>query len=95
MHIPKFLKNKYVIAFLVFIIWTAFLDRNNITNTLRNKNRLHKLMQDKQYYLKDIRETRQLLDELNNNPRSFEKFVRENFYMKRDNEQVIVIEEKK
>jgi cell division protein DivIC len=94
-RIPKILKNKYVIILLVFVVWVGFLDRNNMIATMQNKKKLQKLEEELEYYKKEIRETQKSLKNLRTNDRSFEKFARENFYLKRDGEEIFVVDEDK
>jgi cell division protein DivIC len=94
-RIPKILKNKYIIILIVYVVWMGFLDRNNLIATIRNKNKLAKLEADRHYYLKEIEETKKSLNDLKNNSRSFEKFARENYFLKKDGEDIFVVDEEK
>jgi len=86
-------KNKYSIAAVLFLIWLAFFDQNNLVERLQNKKELRQLKEDKVYYQEKIKENAERLKELKTNKDNLEKFAREQYLMKRDNEDVFVIVE--
>ena len=90
----KFLKNKYLLAAVGFLVWILFFDsRDFITSHFREKGELKKLEQSKKYYEQQIAVTRQELDQLKTNPALMERYAREKYLMKRDNEDLFVIRE--
>jgi cell division protein DivIC len=94
-HIPSWLKNKYVLTAIGFCIWMLFFDdRDFITTHFRHTEELKKLEQSKKYYQEQIAGTRAELDKLKTNPGLIEKYAREKYLMKRDNEDVFIIREK-
>ena len=90
--IPNWLKNKYAITIVVFIVWLSFFDQNNFLVQYDFKKELKALEQDKAFYLKEIKKTRTELNELTTNPITLEKFAREKYLMKKDNEEIFVFE---
>ena len=94
-HIPSWLKNKYVLTAIGFCIWMLFFDdRDFITTHFRHPEELKKLEQSKKYYQQQIADTRTELDKLKTNPGLIEKYAREKYLMKRDNEDVFLVREK-
>ena len=93
-RLPRFLKDKYVITMLVFLIWRFFFDQFNLLDRLDSMRNLKQLQQDKAYYQKRIREDSQRLKELKTNRENLEKFAREQYLMKKDNEDIFVIVDK-
>ncbi|HXB91379.1 MAG TPA: septum formation initiator family protein [Puia sp.] len=90
----KFLKNKYLLTAVGFLIWILFFDsRDFITSHFREKGELKKLEQSKKYYQQQIAVTKQELDQLKTNPALLERYAREKYLMKRDNEDLFVIRE--
>ena len=85
------LLNKYVLSVILFLIWISFFDRNDLFTQWERKQELKKLEQSASYYEKGIADTKKNLMDLNNNPAMLEKFARENFYLKRSNEQVFLV----
>ena len=91
-RIPAWLKNKYFLTTVVFIVWILFFDtRDFITSHFRERAELVKLEKSKQYYEQQIAVTQKELDQLKTNPALLEKYAREKYLMKRDNEDLFLI----
>jgi cell division protein FtsB len=90
--IPNWLKNKYAVTIAIFIVWLSFFDQNNFLVQYDFKKELKTLEQDKAFYLEEIKKTRTELNELTTNPVTLEKFAREKYLMKKDNEEIFVFE---
>jgi cell division protein DivIC len=84
------LSNKYLIAISVFAVVMLFTDHNNIFEQRDRKRELNELQVKKAYYQEEIEKTKKQLSDLNNNAAAIEKYAREKFLMKRDNEDVFV-----
>jgi cell division protein FtsB len=94
-HIPSWLKNKYVLTAIGFAIWILFIDdRDFITTHFRHVSELHKLEAQKKYYVNQISIVQAELDQLKRDPAILEKYAREKYLMKRDNEDVFLIPDK-
>ncbi len=90
--IPSWLKNKYVLTTLCFGVWILFIDdRDFVTTHFRHLKELHKLEARKVYFEDQILTVRKELDQLKSNPGTLEKYAREKYLMKRDNEDLFVI----
>ena len=89
----KIVTNKYVIAFSVFAVMMFFFDDNNLFVQLDRKHQLNELLTNKKYYEEKINTTKQELTHLQSNAAAIEKFVRENYMMKMDNEDVFIIDQ--
>ena len=93
-HIPSFLKNKYLLTATAFTVWILFFDaRDFITSHFKERNELLKLQQSEKYYEQQITATKQELQQLKTNPAVLEKYAREKYLMKRDNEDLFRIRE--
>ena len=79
----------------IFIVWLAFFDQNNFLVQYDFKKELKALEQDKNFYLQEIKTTKLELQELTTNPVTLEKFAREKYLMKKDNEEIFVFETEK
>ena len=88
----QIITNKYVIALAVFASLLLFFDDNNLFVQLDRKHQLNELLRKEKYYEEKITVTNQQLSNLESNPAAVEKFVRENYLMKRDNEDIFVVE---
>jgi len=88
------LKNKYLIALLIFLVWMLFFDKNDMISQYAYSTKVKKLKEERDFYLKQTAEVKKDLNELDSNLNSIEKFAREKYFMKKDNEDVFVIVKK-
>lgn len=88
------LKNKYLIATVAFVVWMVFFDHNNLLLHLQYRNELNELSKSKKYYQEQIDKTKKEVELMHSNPKWMEKVAREQYLMKRDNEDVYLIKEK-
>lgn len=89
------IKNKYFIVFIGLSVFLLFFDKNDILSQIELAKKLHQLKEEKQYYIEEIARNKSDMNELKTNPKNLEKFAREKYLMKKDNEDVFVIVEKK
>jgi len=90
----KILKKKYLLAFVLFIAWIFLFDGNNLIDRFSALRTLHQLERDKKYYTEKIKSDSKKLEELKTNNDNLEKFAREQYLMKKDNEDIFVIIDK-
>ncbi len=90
--LPKPLRNKYVLALLIFAILMIFLDRHDLLTQFRLGKSLNRLEHDKTYYEEKIKEAKQDQQNVQNNK---EKFAREKYNMHKKDEDVYVIPDEK
>lgn len=83
-----------MLVLLGFVAWLLFFDHNDVFTQFERRNELKQLEKGKTYYQEQIQEARRDLSELQNNPASLEKAAREKYLMKRDDEELFIIEEK-
>ena len=95
LKIWPWLKNKYVLTISVFAIWMLFFDQNNVVDRIKMTREIHQLEEDREYYLEQIRKDSARLSELTTNKENLEKYAREQFLMKKPNEDVFIIVEEK
>ncbi len=89
------LKNKYVLTLLLFIIWLLLFDSNNLLDRIKQVRELNQLKNDREYYQKKIEEDTRKLKELETDDKSLEKFAREQYFIKKKNEDLFIIIDKK
>ena len=87
----KFLKNIYVIVTLFFIIWMLFIDVNSYVFHMELNKEIKELEMRKKTLEEDIKKDMNLLEYLKNDE-NYEAFARENFFMRKENEDVFIIE---
>jgi cell division protein DivIC len=85
------LRNKYLMAVLVFLVWLLVFDQNSLIDRVKYLRTRHNLEAEKQYYLERIDEDSRRLNELKTDRDNLEKFAREQYLMKKENEDVFVI----
>ena len=90
-HIPSWLKNKYLLAGTFFLVWIFFFDPKDIPSSINRSETFNKLQQSEAHLNTQIAETRKDLDLLKTNPQTIEKYARENYMMKKDNEDLFII----
>ncbi|MES2838560.1 MAG: septum formation initiator family protein [Bacteroidota bacterium] len=93
-NIFKFIKNKYAITFLTLLVWILFFDRYDLFSQLEQRKELKKLETDRDYYISEIEKNSKDLNELQTNPVTLEKYAREKYLMKKDDEEIFVIIDK-
>ena len=87
----KFLGNKYVWVLLFFCAWMLFLDNYSYFDHRILDTEIDELEDNKTYYEDEIRKDEQSI-KLLKNPDQIEKYAREKYYMKKDSEDIYLIE---
>ncbi|MHB8403626.1 MAG: FtsB family cell division protein [Bacteroidia bacterium] len=90
----KIIFNKYLLTVVGISAWLTFFDHNDIFTQYELKQQVLKLEKERDYYLREVIANRKATAELTTNKKSLEKFARETYRMKRDNEDVFVIVKK-
>jgi cell division protein FtsB len=91
MFILKIIKNKYFLTTISIVVWLLFFDKNDVFTQYDLISKLNKLQADRDYYIAEIEHNKNDITELQTNKKSLEKFAREKYLMKKDNEDVFVI----
>lgn len=74
-----------------FFMLLFFTDRNNIFDQYKLYKQYQKAKAENAYYQEQIKKAKQDYNELFSNNKNLEKFAREKYLMKRDDEDVFVI----
>lgn len=91
MFFKKYILNKYFIAGLIFLTWMIFFDQESFIDQIKLSSTLNNLENQKTYYQDEIENTREAINVLENDSAHLEKYAREKYYMKKDNEDIFVI----
>ena len=86
-RLKRIVTNKYILAGTFFLVWMLFfeqLDRQKDLNQLETK---------KVFYQKEIEKSRKELSDLQSNPAAIEKFARERFLMKKEGEDIFILDD--
>ena len=84
------LKSPFILIGLLFVLWMLFFDSNSYLNHNRLSNDLNQLQKDKQHYIEEIKKDSIALEELSS-PEGLEKYAREKYHMKKENEEIFLI----
>ncbi|MBS1749710.1 MAG: septum formation initiator family protein [Bacteroidetes bacterium] len=76
------------------MVWIIFFDHNDLFLQIERTGELRQLEKGKAYYQEQIDNFNKELSELKNDPAAIERVARERFLMKKDNEEIFIIEEK-
>jgi cell division protein DivIC len=87
----KIFRNKYILTLLVFSVWLLIFDRNNLIDRRKYLHALDEMESQKIYYLEKISHDSARLVELRTDADNLEKFAREQYLMKKENEEIFVI----
>ena len=87
----KILTNRYVLVLILFAIWMAFFDTNSLLIHLELQEEIEKLDKQKEVLQQEIAKDKKTLKKLSN-PEELEKLAREQYYMKKANEEIFLIE---
>jgi cell division protein FtsB len=90
----KIFVNKWVLVTLFVLVFQLFFTEYNIFQHVRLRENVKELQKDKKYYLDEIKKDSLLLKQLEN-PNLREKYGREHYLMKKDNEDIwLIVDEK-
>lgn len=89
--IVKIITNKYVLILTTFIIWMVFFDENSLVNHREFNKEIKKLNNEKKYYKSEIEKDDALIKSLDDKE-ELEKFAREEYKMKKENEDIYIIQ---
>ena len=84
------LKSPFILIGLLFVLWMLFFDSNSYLNHNRLSNDINQLQKDKQHYKEEIKKDSIALEELSS-PEGLEKYAREKYHMKKENEEIFLI----
>ena len=89
--VPPVLRNKYILTIIIFIVWLVLLDSNNLIARYKEMKNLRKLKAEREYYTKRIEEDKSKLQQLRTDDQNLEKFAREQYKMKKPDEDLYIV----
>ena len=87
----KIISNLYILISVVFFIWIFFIDSNSILVNIKLNKEISELKERKDILENQIQMDKKIISNLQN-PDSLEKYAREKLYMKKENEEIFIIE---
>ncbi|WP_282162891.1 FtsB family cell division protein [Ulvibacterium marinum] len=85
------LTNIYVLVLTVFVIWMLFFDTNSLLIHMELKKEIKKLEKQQEFLREEIAKDKKVIEKLSD-PKELEKFAREQYYLKKKNEEIYLIE---
>lgn len=82
--------NKYTLTVGVFLIWMLFFDKQDYSYYRHLQKEHDELVRDTTYYHQEIQSAQAQIRKLKGDKKELEKFARETYFMKRDDEVVYV-----
>lgn len=87
----KYLLNKYFITIFLFLIWMIFFDSTSWLVIKDLNQEIDKYEEQLAYYKTEYQKNDAFYKKLMNNKSEKEKFARENYFMKKENEEIFIL----
>ena len=91
LNLPPIFRNIFFLTGLLFVVWMLFFDENNMLVQYGRRHELIALQKKSNFYKREITKVDRQYEELTTNSESQQKFARENYMMKKDDEDIFVI----
>ncbi|HIF84230.1 MAG TPA: septum formation initiator family protein [Flavobacteriaceae bacterium] len=89
----KIFTNIYILSTTLFLFWMLFMDTNSFMFHEQLNSEINQLIEQKKKLELEIEIDKKLIKDLQNID-NYEAFARENYYMKKENEEIYIIEYK-
>ncbi len=89
--ILPYIKNKYILSLTLFLLWVLFFDTNNLIDRISLMGEIRRLERNKEYFIERIHKDSARMQELKTDRENLEKFAREQYLMKKEDEDIFVI----
>jgi len=86
------IRNKYLIAGTAFLIWMAFFDHYDLGTQFSYQQERKKLEREKEFYEREIKKVEKSLRDVRDDPAEISRIARERYKMKKDNEDVYILD---
>lgn len=93
-NIPPILKNFYFISFVGVLIWVLVFDKNDLITHIKLQKELNRVEEQLIFFKNKINEVEKDKNELEGNQELLEKYAREQYLMKKESEDIYIIENK-
>lgn len=91
--ITSVLFNKYLLVFVTFAVFVTFFDDHNLIQRWETYRKISRLEEELKFYQEEIKATKQKKNELQSSNENLEKFAREHYYLKKEDEDIFIIKE--
>ncbi len=82
-----------MLVFVVFIVFLMFFDQHNLISGWKTKRNIRSLEKEIRYYKGEIESNKKKMNDMQVSDESLEKYAREQYYLKKDSEDIFIIKE--
>lgn len=90
-RIPTRFRNRYGLSLAIFLAWMLFFAEHDLWQLIKSHRELGRMEEQMEWYGRELARTREQLQELGSDQELLEKFARERYLMKRENEEIFVL----
>jgi cell division protein DivIC len=87
----RIISNKYLIIILIFAVWMFFFDTNSYLIHDELNTSIESLENNKEVYTTEIEKDKEFIEKMKDS-NEIEKYAREKYYLKKENEEIFLIE---
>ncbi|MFT4673837.1 MAG: cell division protein DivIC [Patiriisocius sp.] len=87
----QWIGNKYVLILLLFFVWMFFFDANNYFFHKELTDDIKAFEENKEFYTAEIQKDKSFIEKMKDST-EMERFARERYYLKKENEDIYIIE---
>lgn len=87
----RYFLNKYIITVLLFLVWMTFFDSTSFLVINEINKEIARYEKQLEYYKEEYHKNDSFYKKLMNNKEEKEKFARENYFMKKPNEEIFIL----
>ncbi|WP_223607705.1 septum formation initiator family protein [Chryseobacterium sp. OSA05B] len=89
--IQKYVLNKYTITICMFLVWMIFFDKTSFLVIHELNGEISRYEDQLEYYKKEYEKNDTFYKKLMNNKSEKEKYARENYFMKKPDEEIFIL----
>lgn len=89
--LQKYVFNKYFVTVFLFLVWMVFFDNTSFLVVNELNGEINRYEQQLAYYKEEYRKNDQFYKKLMNNKSEKEKYARENYFMKKPDEEIFIL----
>jgi len=87
----RILGNKYMLILVLFLVWMVFFDTNSYFIHKELNDDVNALEESKEFYKEEIENDKAFIEKMKDSD-EVEKYAREKYYLKKENEDIYIIE---
>lgn len=88
----RIFSNRYFLIIAFFVVWMVFFDANSLFVHHELNKEIKDLDNNRDYFQKEISKDKEFIEKLKDDE-ELEKFARETYYLKKENEEIFIIED--